>query len=195
MHHRLRFWLLLGVFCGLAHSTQAAAPQKKRDRKKPSFTLPVPSTPAAQEKAEKRRRLLTEMNMQRAWMYSAMIPGLGQFYNEQYWRIPIIYAVLAGFGGCAIYYHREYVEYKRKLIRGEHESSAFVNYVNFCRSAQDVFIALTALWYLANVFDAYVGASLKTFDISDDIGLKVQPTVSSTTQNTPAIGLSLTWRF
>ena len=196
--------IVLLVFWGLfaqKHAAQATAPvrqqrpPRKAGRLKQSFGNIVPATIEEQEKQEKRRLEALEMDMQRAWMYSAMAPGLGQLYNKQYWRIPVIYAVLAGLGGCAIYYHQEYLESKRKLIRGENISTAYVNYVDFCRSAQDVFVGLAALWYVANIFDAYVGASLQTFDVSDDIGLKVQPAVVPTASNQPTLGLSLTLRL
>ncbi|MDQ3292379.1 MAG: DUF5683 domain-containing protein, partial [Bacteroidota bacterium] len=47
----------------------------------------------------------------RAALYSAIIPGAGQFYNKRYWKIPIIYA-----GGITIAYffnkfHKDYLLY------------------------------------------------------------------------------------
>ncbi|MCD8194306.1 MAG: DUF5683 domain-containing protein [Tannerellaceae bacterium] len=36
-------------------------------------------------------------NSTRAVLYSAIFPGLGQIYNKQYWKLPIVYG---GFMGC-----------------------------------------------------------------------------------------------
>lgn len=37
-------------------------------------------------------------NPKKAWIASAIFPGLGQIYNRQYWKLPI---VCGGFAGCA----------------------------------------------------------------------------------------------
>ena len=42
----------------------------------------------------------------RAAFLSAAIPGLGQLYNRQYWKIPIIY----GTGLALVHYARRYNE-------------------------------------------------------------------------------------
>ncbi len=49
----------------------------------------------------------------KASIYSAVLPGLGQFYNKKYWKVPII---MGGFA-VLIYYidfnNTEYIKYKR----------------------------------------------------------------------------------
>jgi Family of unknown function (DUF5683) len=155
------------------------------------------TTAAAQDNTIKKHRYVAEeMVMQRAWMYSAILPGWGQACNEHYWKVPVIYAGFAGFLGSAVYYHREYFQAKRILMQAKNEScGGFENYVNECRADRDLCFILAAVWYVVNIFDAYVGASLKTFTLSDDISARIEPTTLLTTCNSPTVGLSLTLSF
>ena len=108
------FWLALGCWCLLSVSPTAAAssaykrPFQKstmRPKKTPSparknsFGVMDTSTAAARDKAEKRRNLALEREVQRAWMYSAIVPGWGQARNQQHSRvlgIYLVFGVLAG---------------------------------------------------------------------------------------------------
>jgi Family of unknown function (DUF5683) len=149
---------------------------------------------AAQDNAKNHRYIAEEMAMQRAWMYSAVLPGWGQVCNKHYGKVPVIYLGFVGLGWGAIYYHREYTYYKARLIQKK-EADNLTNYVNDCRMGRDLCVILAALWYIANIFDAYVGSSLKTFTLSDDISMDVRPSVLSTAQHEPKVGLSMTLSF
>ena len=51
-------------------------------------------------------------NPKRAYIMAALFPGLGQLYNRQYWKLPIVYG---GFMGCAYaitWNNRTYQDYK-----------------------------------------------------------------------------------
>ncbi len=159
--------------------------------------VPAP-TAAAQDDTKQRRYVAEAMVTQRTWMYSSILPGWGQIYNEHYWKVPVIYVGVVGLLGGAIYYHREYVGVKRVLLQKVKENKledSLSNYVNDCRQGRDLCFIFAALWYVINVFDAYVGASLKTFTLSDDISMEVQPSVLPMVENKPTIGLSLTLSF
>lgn len=122
----------------------------------------------------------TETTTQRAWLYSALLPACGQVYNQQYWKVPLIYLVFAGLGGGVFYYHREYTRYKTRLLAlPTHHPIPFsvTNYIDDCRGGRDLFLIFSVLWHIINVLDAYVGASLRTFTLSNDISMKVQPRI------------------
>jgi Family of unknown function (DUF5683) len=155
--------------------------------------VPTPTT-AAQADTKQRHYIAEAMVMQRTWIYSSILPGWGQIYNEHYWKVPVIYVGFAGLLGGAIYYHKEYLGVKRVLLQKvkEKKPDSLRNYVDYCRQGRDLCLIFVALWYVINIFDAYVGASLKTFTLSDDISMAVQPSVLPMVANKPTIGLSLT---
>ena len=105
---------------------------------------------------------------------SAVLPGLGQFYNESYWKIPIIGAV----GGYFIYEiirnNNKFLEYRDKYSESQNDTLFGVNPVykdfrEFYRDQRDQFIIYYGLLYLVNLFDAYVDAHLYDFDVSDKV--------------------------
>lgn len=144
-----------------------------------------------------RRRLLEDapMHTQRAWLYSAVIPGLGQVYNKDYWRVPLIYGVFGLLAWGAIYNHQEYTATKRDLLKKHGDelpkSSNLVNFMDGRKRDRTIFILASALWYLINVFDAYVGGTLKTFDVSDDLAVVIQPNEPKDTAQNTGIGLTI----
>jgi len=146
----------------------------------------------------------------RAAFYSAVLPGLGQAYNEKYWKIPIIYAGMAT--GVYFYlqndkdYDRFRNAYKRRLagytddeFYGDGSSPAISNdrLITAQRSAQknkDVSIIVSLAFYLVNIVDANVDSHLKQYNVSED--LSVQPKLDMNGINTQAnYGLSLTYTF
>lgn len=105
---------------------------------------------------------------------SAVLPGLGQFYNESYWKIPIIAAVGGYFGYEIIRNNNKFLEYRDKYAESQNDTlfgpnSVFKDYREFYRDQRDQFIIYFGLLYLVNLFDAYVDAHLYDFDVSDEV--------------------------
>ena len=112
-----------------------------------------------------------------AIVLSAVAPGVGQIYAERYWTIPLIW----GFG---YWFTREYIRlddryrewklmYTSSLQRGVNsgQGDTHAKYVrDFYRDQRDEFAFYLALTYVLNLVDAYVGASLYSFDVSEDLG-------------------------
>ncbi|KAA5540163.1 DUF5683 domain-containing protein [Adhaeribacter rhizoryzae] len=143
----------------------------------------------------------------KAALFSAVIPGLGQAYNKSYWKIPIIYA-----GGAILGYflhsnHKQYLSFRTAyIIRTDGDDTTIDKYANKYREAstlsrgrdqyrrwRDYTFLYSLLFYGINVSEAYVYAHLKDFDVSDELSMRVQPSVIPTLNNkvVPAFTLSL----
>lgn len=99
---------------------------------------------------------------------SAIIPGWGQFYNESYWKIPVIW----GTAGWLIYNwvdnNKLYNDYKSLYSNSENEYYRRLR--NFYRDQRDKFTIYIGLLYLLNLIDAYVDAHLFDFNVGEEFG-------------------------
>lgn len=144
-----------------------------------------------------------------AWM-SAVVPGLGQVYNKKYWKIPIVYV---GLGVCGYFawtntdQYRKYKEtYRFRVGVDSTATDWFPNATDntvlemkeYHHKNLEISYIAAGLIYLLNIIDATVDAHLYDFDISDDLSLRVEPTMMSLSSVGPSAtptGLKLTLRF
>lgn len=154
-----------------------------------------------------------------ATLRSLMVPGWGQFYNRQYWKLPIVAGAFAINILFIVRNDERYWYYRGKLgeaidanttnknvllfdtkdesdltkrVSREFSQDQLNNIVAGYRKNRDgSYLFLLATWAF-NIIDANVTAHLKTFDMTDDISLKVQPTLSSPNVMEPVFGAKLT---
>jgi hypothetical protein len=103
---------------------------------------------------------------------SAILPGAGQIYNGEWWKVPILYAMLGGFGYGAYIQNERYQEARRNLTIATFNDDAaakrrWTDSRNFYRDDRDKFLIYMGLAYIANLIDAYISAHLFDFDVSD----------------------------
>uniref|UniRef100_A0A832DLM0 DUF5683 domain-containing protein n=1 Tax=Ignavibacterium album TaxID=591197 RepID=A0A832DLM0_9BACT len=99
---------------------------------------------------------------------SAVIPGWGQFYNESYWKIPVIWGTAAWFVYNWVDNNNLYNDYKS--LYQSSESEYYRRLRNFYRDQRDKFTIYLGLLYLLNLVDAYVDAHLFDFNVNENIG-------------------------
>ena len=122
----------------------------------------------------------------KATIYSILVPGLGQAYNNEYWKIPIYWGAMMG----SIHFWRtnqkNYVRYRDIYKKANDPEIAYdgpvkaetaLYYRNVFRRYRDYSILATAAFYLLQVIDANVFAYMQDFQVSDDIALSIEPTV------------------
>lgn len=153
----------------------------------------------------------------KATFRSAVLPGWGQAYNHEYWKIPIVYGVLAipaslyfynnsyykkmKFGYEALYAAKylgdssllSQVSPKVKDPQGNvFDLATYQSYRNsFKRNKDYSLLYFIVLWGI-NVADATVFGNLKDFDVSDDLTLQINPTYFPSTKTK---GVSLVFNF
>lgn len=131
----------------------------------------------------------------KAALMSAIFPGLGQIYNHKYWKVPLVYGIF----GAAVYmvsyntsqynyFRNQYtylVDYQAGNSDGSKVNPDYLNYnadglkqqsLQFKRLQELSFVVAGAV-YILNIVDASVDAHLFTFDISDDLSMKINPAV------------------
>ncbi|MDB5211086.1 MAG: hypothetical protein JWQ30_1913 [Sediminibacterium sp.] len=148
-------------------------------------------------------------NPRLATMRSLMVPGWGQAYNKEYWKIPIIYGILAiptaTFFFNNSYYKKTKFAYEARFAEQNKDSSlvplidpelknlgisSLQNYRNSFRRDRDYSVLWFFLAWALQVADATVFAHLKQFDVSNDLSMELKPTFNPQTR-TPGFGLTL----
>jgi hypothetical protein len=150
----------------------------------------------------------------KATIRSAILPGWGQVYNKKYWKLPLVYAAV-GIPVYAFLYNRSWYVKTRDAAKmlaipdtlnwqtrvdpklhiffpTQASLGRLLNYRNEFRRDMDYSILFVLLAWGLNVVDATVDAHLKGFDVSEDLSLKIKPTILSGT-STAGISLVLTF--
>jgi hypothetical protein len=154
----------------------------------------------------------------RATILSAVLPGLGQAYNGKYWKIPIIYgaglALYYGFGWMGFdewgfkFFHEQYLYwnelyqteyYKPPEERDETAKDRYSKNVSIARRGRDRVVIIMGILYVANIVDAMADAHFYTFDISDDLSMKILPSITTPDPyvafNDYSMGVKLQFKF
>ena len=165
----------------------------------------------------------------------ALLPGGGQIYNRDYWKLPLIYL---GIGGGVYSYYLNKLKYNdlleayksfyvidpesiyfgqlkpdinpdtkhtvrmRNLLntKSDYRTASRDNIEkakNYWRRNKNLSIIATGLIYTLTIIEANVAAHLKTFDLSDDLTLRLRPDIISlplNSQSLPAVCLVLNFK-
>jgi hypothetical protein len=153
------------------------------------------------------KKHIPKIATRRSWL----IPGWGQAYNKQYWKIPVVYGILAIPTVAYVYNNSMYKKtkfayealFKAQLPPPNNDStdyrlidpqlrglsiSSVQSYRNTFRRDRDYSILWFLLAWGLQVADATVFAHLKEFDVSDDLTMQISPTFNPQTR-TPGFGL------
>ncbi len=140
---------------------------------------------------------------------SALIPGWGQAYNKEYWKIPLVYGALAIPTVMFVYNNNWYqktkfayeAKYKAQYEKDSSDlalidpelvnlsTSSLQSYRNSFRRDRDFSVLFFLLAWGLQVVDATVFGHLKDFDVSNNLSMRVKPEFNSTTR-TPGLMLS-----
>ncbi len=129
-------------------------------------------------KAEKLKAVVDkpEKSPSLAMLMSAVLPGAGQVYVHRYITIPLIWGFGYYFAKSWVDQNHRYHEWSDSVAASVQadslkKGSDFYRTIrDFYRDDRDKFAFYIAIVYILNIVDAYVGASLYSFDVSDNLG-------------------------
>ena len=124
----------------------------------------------------------------RATIYSALLPGLGQIYNGELFKVPIYWGCLLGGFHFLTTNNTNYVRFKRIHNEATNPDPAISSqvpiagetakwYRDVYRRYRDYSIVATAAFYILQIIDANVFAYMHDFEVDDDISMNVEPTI------------------
>ncbi len=145
----------------------------------------------------------------RATIYSAILPGMGQVYNKQAWKIPIIYAIGATTVYISIDNYKKSIKFKDEYFNrlNGNTSELLSDYATYSDESIlslhqaynknfQLGIIITGAVYLLNIVDAMVYGHLFDFEINEDLGASIRPFATpSFGCFSPSIGMSLSIRM
>ena len=115
------------------------------------------------------------------------MPGLGQLYNREYWKIPLVYVAMGVTAYVFINNYNNYHSYYTAYIGRINNPYPTDKYVTIYTTDQlnqlqndynrylDLTVLVGTLEYAVQILDAITSAHLKNFDISRDISLRMLP--------------------
>lgn len=178
-------------------------------RKDTSASLKA-AAPVKSEVFKDSARLALEAMPGRAIRRSAILPGWGQVTNGRWWKVPIIYGGFIGLGLAVDFNQKYYRKFIRELqFRDEFpdktrdpdlvritDQQGLIQYKDYYRRNRDLSVLAAVGLYAINIIDAYVDAKFFRFDISDELGFKIQPSLIPTVSHAynspvPAIKIQL----
>ena len=128
------------------------------------------------------------------WM--AFVPGLGQVYNQKYWKLPIVYAGFGILGYFAISNRNEYRKYADayscKLAEDPDDPETICDdplaqkYTkenlkanrDYFRRNMELSFVIMGVWYILQILDAVVDAHLYSWEVNEDLKVDVQPLIN-----------------
>lgn len=158
----------------------------------------------------------------KAVIYSAIFPGLGQLYNRKYWKLPIVYGGVLGLTYAITWNGGTYGDYKQAFSDLVTQTgTSYTNYLppginspddypggrqgfqdrlrrqkDFYRRNRDLAIIAAIGVYGLCMLDAYVDAQLYDFDMSPDLSMRVAPVFwPETAYSKAAIGIQCNITF
>lgn len=145
-------------------------------------------------------------NPKKALYLSMAIPGGGQIYNKRWWKLPFVYGGYAALIYAVDFNTKRYKTFRdayiAELADQPHSLSSSGLDANDFRQLRDgydknrqlSYVGILAL-HLIQTAEAFVDCHLKTFDVSDDLSMKVGPKIQMMGDGSTMMGVGLRFQL
>ena len=146
-------------------------------------------------------------NPAKSTVYSILLPGLGQIYNGEAWKLPLYYGLMASSVHFLVDNDVQYRRWKwihnmattedDTVERPPQSGETAKYYRDVYRRYRDYSILAVVVSYLLQVIDANVFAYMQDFEVTDEIAFRMEPSLIPQTgfAQTPVVGMSIGLRF
>ena len=115
-----------------------------------------------------------------AVLRSALLPGLGQLYNESYWKVPVVVGLGVFLVRGIIVENKGFLDYSDRysasITPDDLSGDLSLKQIReVYRDNRDSYAWWFLVLYLVQVADAFVDAHLYDFDVSDSVAASILP--------------------
>ncbi len=136
-----------------------------------SVVTPVPIGSIMESSKPSAGYTMSKSPWQAMWR-SMVLPGFGQYYNEDYWKVPLFVGT-TGYLVYSIINNQSKFSNKSDEVRAATDAGKPVTTLKvereFYRDRRDEAAFYLVGVYIIGIVDAYVGAHLYDFDVGDDL--------------------------
>ena len=120
----------------------------------------------------------------KAAFYSAVIPGLGQIYNDKLWKVPLVYTALGISGYSYDFNRKKFWSYRnaykrRKAGFSDDEYQGIIinddrllDGQDYHRRYKDLSMVFLVGFYFLNILDANIDAHLLDYNVDENLSFK-----------------------
>ena len=146
-------------------------------------------------------------NPKKALYLSLLLPGSGQIYNKQYWKVPIVYGAYTAAILNIRNNRRDYKNFRDNRIALLDDDPNTVNQepeldAVSLRSLRDAALTKSETGFLILLIvhafqaaDAFVFSHLKTFEVNEDLSLQISPRIDLNPQQEWNAGINVAMSF
>lgn len=193
MMRNLAILLLLLFFCAGSAFAQKKPIKKQRDTvntRGDTTSVLVPFKPKSEQPQDKVYHPDSTHSPHKAILKSLYLPGTGQIYNKQYWKLPIVYSGFIALGYSYYVAQTNYKQYLNQAVALSHgslgDTKTFGNvslatitvYSDYYHRNRDLTIIGVVVFWGVQAIDAYIAAKFQhSYTMDNDLGFKVLPTM------------------
>jgi len=112
-------------------------------------------------------------------LWSIALPGFGQFYNESYWKMPLVYGGLGAMMYLALTNNTLYLDFRQRYITSLNSNDPLAEsnrrLRDFYRTNRDQYYIFFVAVYAIAILDAYIDAHFFGFETSDNLSIRIAP--------------------